>query len=366
MTRAASVLLRVLGLALVLAGLMGFALIGGDGTWTAHGHVPAGRTAVLLGPSVVSVRGPSVTVRVEPADDAHPPVSLFLGRGRSDDLSAYAQDPAVSRVVGLSRSRQLDVRAGPAPVTGLATSGVRATGPDSAASATSAGWPAPTSVDLWQQQVSGPTARALTWRPTSGARSVLVAAEDGAPLPALDLEVSWTDHRWVWIPAIALLLGLGLLVGGFELAGGLVGAALSLGGARARLLAAATSRAPRSPRAARPARPSRASRARRDTELSDGTEPLDGTVPSDGTELSDGTVPSDGTGVRATEVGPAPEVAAAPDVTPAAAGSAAHVDDTRRAARGRRRKPTAWQRVRAKAASVSGRRSRQDREGDRS
>ena len=62
--------------------------------------------------------GPSVTVRVEPADDTSG-ADLFLGRGRSDDLTAYAQDANVSRVVGLTRSRELDVRAGPGPVAAL-------------------------------------------------------------------------------------------------------------------------------------------------------------------------------------------------------------------------------------------------------
>ena len=48
MTRAASLLLRVVGLALVLVAAMGFVLVGDGGAWTAHGSVAAGRTAPLV------------------------------------------------------------------------------------------------------------------------------------------------------------------------------------------------------------------------------------------------------------------------------------------------------------------------------
>ena len=209
---------------------MGFVLVGVDGTWTAKAEIPAGRTAVLLEPSLVSVRGPSVTVRVQPAEDVTSgrsrstgrstgPTELFLGRGRSDDLTAYAQDPKVIRVVGLDRSRELDVRDGPGPVAALPSSGASTASAGSAASSPTAQSRPPTAVDLWQQQVSGPDARTLTWRPTSGAQSVLIAAEDATPLPALDIEVAWTDHSWLWIPAVVLVLGIALIAAGLLLGG---------------------------------------------------------------------------------------------------------------------------------------------------
>jgi hypothetical protein len=312
MTRAASLLLRVLGLTLVLVGLMGFVLLGADGTWTARTEIPAGRTAVVLEPSVVSVLGTNVTVRIDPSVDDDrapvaagiaPPAGYFLGRGRADDLTAYARDPAVTRVVGLTRSRQLEVRDGPGPVPPLTT----AAGPSSTPTAPSA--VAPTAVDLWQQQVSGPRARQLTWRPTPGARSVLVAREDGTPLPALGLEVAWTNHTWLWMPTVALVLGLALIVAGLVLADALPSPALLV-------------RAP-------------VRGTRRDPASSE-TEPEDAGAAA-------AAVPSDAA-AAVVPVGAEPSaVAVDPSPTEIAA--------TRRAARGRRRKQTVWDKVRSRAQS---------------
>jgi hypothetical protein len=336
MTRAASLILRVIGLALVLVAIMGFVLVGVDGTWTARTQVPAGRTAVLLEPSVVSVLGPSVTVRVEPADGTSG-ADLFLGRGRSDDLTAYAQDANVSRVVGLTRSRELDVREGPGPVATLPQSSLPTASTTAAPSAPAARGRPPAAVDLWEQ-VSGPGAHELSWRPTPGAQSVLVAAEDAAPLPALDVEVAWTDHSWLWIPSVVLVLGIALLVAGVVVNGGL-------------------SRLPvpfSLPPSLRLARPRRLTEGRRPRVLDRAiaTEPA-----------------PDPAGASPPEPAPEPDSAShsapeAPDATPdptpdvmpeprAVDVSADVVPATRRAARGRRRKQTMWNRARSKVRAVA-------------
>lgn len=433
MTRAASVLLRVLGLALVLTGVMGFALLGADGTWTARTEVPAGRTAVLVEPSLASVLGPTVTVRVELQDEkstvSGEPQKLFLGRGRSDDLTAYARDPEVARVVGVDDSRRLRLEPGPGPASGLDRDGVLGTtsgavsgavsgdgpttqAPSSTAAPVAGEWPAPTTVDLWQQQESGPDARELSWRPTSGARSILVAHEDGSPLPALDLEVAWTDHTWLWIPSVVLLLGLLLLGGGLVLSGVLpVSALRSLAGSltqpaarvRGRSVAPAARRretepSPSAPErdgsgggltapVAHPARPDSADADAvdaADAGDADAARARDGEavlsrVPEvvgsrqAGHQVSSAAPPVSAPGAEPTidrlakrpAVGqPATTVTPADAATPVGAELAADrasspTVTSRRAARGRRRKPTTWQRLRSRAATtVTGRRSR--------
>lgn len=334
MARAASLLLRVVGLALVLVGLMGFALLGLDGTWTARSEIPAGRTAVLLEPSVVSVLGPRVTVRVEPADGASSadtaPTELFLGRGRSDDLTAYAQDPKVSRVVGLDRSRDLDVRDGPGPVVAPPTDGAAAAATAPTATNLAARWRPPAAVDVWQQQVSGPGTRELTWRPTPGAQSILIAGEQAVPLPALDIEVSWTNHTWLWMPSLALLLGVALIVAGFFVTGGLPEWTKQLWSSPVRLRAHASRLGSRAERRAAP--PAGA------------VSPAPAPAPP--------APPAAPAAVRS--AGPSRE----PSTRPSTAGSPGSSSDdvlmeavptTRRAARGRRRKPTMWERARSLA-----------------
>jgi hypothetical protein len=334
MTRAASLILRVMGLALVLVGIMGFVLVGVDGTWTARAQVPAGRTAVLLEPSVVSVLGPSVTVRVEPVDGTSR-AELFLGRGRSDDLSAYAQDAKVSRVVGLDRSRELDVRDGPGPVAALPQSGLSTPGTTAATATPVARRRPPTAVDLWEQQVSGPDARELSWRPTPGAQSVLVAAEDAAPLPALDIEVAWTDHTWLWIPSVVLASGIALIVAGIVVGGGLPGLPVSFA----------------LPPFLRPAVPRRPAGGRRPRAFSRevATEPAPDPPRAEAREPAPEPDPA-----PTPEPDPTPD--RKPDPTPgppATDASAGVVPATRRAARGRRRKQTVWDRARSRARSAA-------------
>jgi hypothetical protein len=346
MTRAASLLLRVVGLALVLVGLMGFVLLGVDGTWAARTEIPAGRTAVLLEPSVVSVLGPGVTVRVEPSNgtsraDRSVPAKLFLGRGRSDDLNAYAQDPKVSRVVGLDRSRELDLRDGPGSI--AAAAGTSAPAPSTAPtpstlSPRSAQWRPPTSVDLWQQQVSGPRARELSWRPTPGAQSVLISTEDGSPLPALELEVYWTDHSWLWIPSVALLVGIALIAGGVVLRGGFPGWAVQLRPVQGAL----RTRGPH-----RGHSDDRARAAPRDPQ----TPVLTSALPPPSSPESAAPPPA----LPAAVPSPPPSPASPPSPSPAVGGGEASMDvvpNSRRAARGRRRKHTVWDRARWRARSA--------------
>lgn len=333
MTRAASRVLRVVGLALVLVAVMGFVLVGDGGAWTSHGSVPAGRTAVLVEPSVASVLGPSVRVHVTPAEADDEPTTLFLGRGRADDLAAFAQDPQVVRVVGFDGSRRLRLEDGPAPTSG-----------------TPAEWQPPTTVDLWQQQVTGPQARELSWRPTTGARSILVAREDGTPLPALDVTVTWTEGRWFWYPVLALVLGLAMMAGGFLLLG-----ALPLDVVRTRLSQVRAAVASRGPTPADPSqRPSATTRStsRRAAGESAPPAPAESPVPTP-TGPPPGE-PSAQVGTATLEDRSNPRLVAVDDPVPEPAHEADEPPLTRRAARERRRKETAWQRARAKAMSRAG------------
>lgn len=350
MTRAASLLLRVVGLALVLVAAAGFLLVGDGGAWTARASVPAGRTAVLVEPAVASVLGPLVSIRVEP--DGGDEAAYFIGRGRSDDLAAYVQGRDVVRIVGFDGSRRLALQPGPpapaasAPAsvpsatssptlsaTPSATPSPTPSAPTSSPAGSPARWQPPMTVDLWQQQVTGPQARELSWRPGPGARSILVAHEDGSALPALEVRVTWKDGRWLWYPVAVLVLGLAMIVGGLVLIG-----TVSFGGLGGRAARARTALASRG-RARRPSAPK-----------STTTPPAARTTPDE---------------VRA-ESAPGADVPAQgvlthdePDTAPTGAEGekqnqpVADVLPTR-ANRGRRRKETAWQRARARARSRVG------------
>lgn len=335
MTRAASLLLRVVGLALVLVAAMGLVLVGDGGAWTAHATVPAGRTVVLVEPAVASVLGPSVTVQVSPKDDDE--AAFFLGRARSDDLAAFVQGRDVVRVVGFDDSRRLALEDGPPPASDSTPGSSAGSAPGSSAGSAGRLQP-PMTVDLWQQQVTGVAARELSWRPTPGARSILVAHEDGSSLPALDVTVTWTDGRWIWYPVAALLLGAVMIAGGCALAG-----AWPLDVLRRQSALLRSALTSRGPTPARPARRSRtaptAATSGTDEGLSPPREPGDGAPPA---------LPPDDE----------PAVAPAPATDGDGGGGMTQpVSEellTRRAARGRRRKETAWQRARAKAVPRMG------------
>lgn len=178
--RAASAASLVAGLTLLLVGLALAVLLGPDGAWSATAVVPAGRSAVLLEPDVVSVLGPRVAVTATDADRQ----PLFVGRARSDDALGYVAGTAHARVTGVGADRRLGVVDEPG-TTALV---------------------APQDTDVWAQTGTG----RLTWAPTPGAQSVVVARADGRPLPALVLTVTWHRAGWIWVP-VALLLAGGLV-----------------------------------------------------------------------------------------------------------------------------------------------------------
>ncbi len=178
--RAASAALLVAGLTLLLVGLGLAVLLGPDGAWSATATVPAGRSAVLLEPSLVSVVGPRVGVSATGADGR----ALFVGRAPSDDALGYLAGTERTRVTGLGADRRLAMVSEP---------GTQAL-------------VAPEATDVWQQTGTG----RLTWRPTPGAQSVVVTAADAGPLPALALTVTWRRAGWIWVP-VALILAGGLV-----------------------------------------------------------------------------------------------------------------------------------------------------------
>lgn len=183
--RAVGGLLTVVGLTVVLVGVMLMVLLGRDSAWTARTQVPAGGSAVLVEPALASVLGPQVSVTAR-GDDGTP---MLLGRARADDAAAYVSGTPHTTSRSLTDSRTLRL--------------VRAVG--------GASLPAPESVDIFEQTS---TAGTLTWRPTRGARSVVVTAPGGGPLPAVDLGVTWQDGTWRWWPAGAVGAGAAVLAVG--------------------------------------------------------------------------------------------------------------------------------------------------------
>jgi hypothetical protein len=192
MHRAAAAVLTVAGLVLVLVAVMGAVVLGPRGEWRAQGLVSEGARAVVVGPSLAAVLGPRVALRVEAEDDTAP---LFVGRARPDDARALVAGTASAEVVGLDGSRRLEVRSS------------RATG----------ALPPPGRVDLWQQTAEGTGSARLAWTPSPGAQSLVVARADGAPLPAVDLTVSWRDAGWRLLPVGALASGAALLLAAWPL-----------------------------------------------------------------------------------------------------------------------------------------------------
>jgi hypothetical protein len=187
MKRAASAVLTVAGLTLVLVGVMAGVLLGPSGEWRAEGRVAEGARAVVVQPALAAVLGPRVGVRAATAD---PQVPLFVGRTSTADARALVAGTASAEVVGLDGSRRLDVRT----------------------SSGSAALPAPGGVDVWQQATEGTGTVGLAWTPSPGGQSFVVTRADGAPLPAVDLTLSWRDTDWRLLPLVPLTLGAVLLV----------------------------------------------------------------------------------------------------------------------------------------------------------
>ena len=187
MKRAATAVLTVAGLTLVLIGVMAGVLLGPRGEWRAEGRVAEGARAVVVEPALAAVLGPRVAVH---ADTADPQVPLFVGRAATADARALVAGTASAEVVGLDGSRRLDVRTSP---------GTRAL-------------PAPAGVDVWQQSAEGTGSAGLSWTPSPGAQSFVVTRVDGGPLPAVDLTLSWRDDDWRLLPVVPLAVGAVLLV----------------------------------------------------------------------------------------------------------------------------------------------------------
>ncbi len=192
LVRAARAVVLVAGLTLLLVGLGLAVLLGPDGAWSATATVPAGRSAVLLEPDVVSVLGPRVAVTATGADGQ----PLFVARARSDDAVGYVAGTPHALVTGVGADRRLGVLDEPG-TTALT---------------------APQDADVWQQTSTG----RLTWAPTQGAQSVVVARADGRPLPAVELTVTWHRAGWIWVP-VALVLAGALVTALPRLAGLLLG-----------------------------------------------------------------------------------------------------------------------------------------------
>ena len=186
LTRATGALLTVLGLTLVLVGVMVGVLLGPDAEWSATGTVPAGRSALVIGPSLASVLGPRVTVMAR----ADARTQLFLGRARADDAASYVSGTSHSLAGSIDADR-----------------GLRVQGAEGASVLVG-----PHEVDVWQQESSGQGTRSLAWQLTPGAQSVVVAAADGSALPAVDVTVAWRDGSWRWWPLSLVLVGAVLLV----------------------------------------------------------------------------------------------------------------------------------------------------------
>ena len=187
MKRAATAVLTVVGLTLVLVAVMVGVLLGPRGEWRAEGRVAGGARAVVVQPALAAVLGPRVSVSVETVD---PNERLFVGRTSAADARALVTGTASAEVVGLEGSRRLDVRT---------SSGAGTV-------------PAPAGVDVWQQSSEGTGSAGLAWTPSPGAQSFVVARADGGPLPAVDVTLSWRDAGWRVLPVVPWALGLVLLL----------------------------------------------------------------------------------------------------------------------------------------------------------
>lgn len=186
MKRAVTGVATLVGLVLVLCAVMGFVLLGPNGTWHSELQVPAGRSAVVVEPALASVIGPRVSVQVRAADGSVP---LFVGRARPDDTAALVGTTNRLVVTGLDGARRLSARS----------------------AAGSEGLPPPDQVDIWHSRATGQGSATLDYRAAVGAESVVVARSDGAPLPAISLRLGWSDRIWYWVPLLLLVVGLVLL-----------------------------------------------------------------------------------------------------------------------------------------------------------
>ncbi|WP_460461461.1 PH domain-containing protein, partial [Angustibacter peucedani] len=188
MKRAATGVMTLVGLVLVICAVMGAVLLGPHGTWHTELHVPAGRSAVVVSPSLASVIGPRISLEASADGDAGVP--LFAGRARPDDADALVDTADRLVVDGLDGARELSTsrRSGTDPV------------------------PAPADLDVWGSSATGTGDLRLTYRAPLGAQTVVLARTDGRPLPAMTLRLAWSDRTWLWLPAVLAVVGLALVL----------------------------------------------------------------------------------------------------------------------------------------------------------
>src|SRR4051794_944877 len=106
MKRAASGVATLVGLVLVICAVMGAVLLGPHGTWHSELRVPAGRSAVVLDPALVSVLGPRISVEARAQGDGASAVPLFAGRARPDDTAELVASTDRLDVDGLDGARE--------------------------------------------------------------------------------------------------------------------------------------------------------------------------------------------------------------------------------------------------------------------
>ncbi len=178
------------GLVLVLVAALGFGLLGAKGTWTTQATIPAGTTAIIIDPDLASVRGPEISISAKVLRPKAGQAQLFVGRARPDDVSALVAKSSYLRVTGLKGARKLSTNnvAGEATMTAAPVA------------------------DIWSLRALGAATVDLKTTAAPGAQTVLIATADGTALPELQVNISWINPAWLWIPGLLLLLGSVLLV----------------------------------------------------------------------------------------------------------------------------------------------------------
>ena len=184
MRRVLALVVLVCGLAALVGGVVWASRLGPSGRWTATADVPAGSRAVLVDPSLASVRGPDATVSARRADGG----ALSVGTALPADARSYVGSAPVAVVSGRAGREQLVVRR----------------------SGGSAAVPVAEGLDLWRDLSTGRGERS-TGTGQGPALSVVVTSADGAPLPATTVDVVWTNGRWFDLAIVSVLVGIVLL-----------------------------------------------------------------------------------------------------------------------------------------------------------
>ncbi|MET9311801.1 DUF4389 domain-containing protein [Kribbella sp. NPDC003505] len=209
---AGRVVALVLGIVVTLASVVGLT-VGGTLAWLDEGRrdsagfVTSGR--VTLSTSGYALVSENMTidagatnvprdwfgdVRVRAASTEGIPV--FVGLARSADVRSYLSGVgyATVRSLGMNRPAYDDHAGGPPPV-------------------------APTEIDIWRVQASGPGEQSITWPIDNGEWTLVVMAADGSGNVTVRADVGATAPalEWAWIvvlvsAGLTLLLGVALVV----------------------------------------------------------------------------------------------------------------------------------------------------------